>query len=140
MYMNTKQCAKCKTELPLTNFYKSSKSKDGHQTWCKNCSKNNRIQYYKDNKEREDKRNKEWEVKRREWLASLKDKPCTDCGNKYHFSAMHWDHLPEHNKKFNVSLMWHKSEQQILNEIAKCELVCANCHAYRTWSRKYPVL
>lgn len=133
--MNTKQCAKCKNQLPLTDFYKNSKGNDGHQSWCKKCAKDNRIQRYKDNREQEVARNKEWEINRKEWLASLKDKPCTDCGQKFHFSSMQWDHLPEYEKKHNIGHMTKMSKERILKEIAKCELVCANCHAYRTWQR-----
>lgn len=133
--MNTKKCNRCKQELDFSSFYKSSKHKDGLQGWCKECAKANRIQRYKDNREQEVARNKEWEIERKKWLASLKNKPCTDCGNKYHFSAMHWDHLPEYKKSHNIGHMTKLSKERILNEISKCELVCANCHAYRTWKR-----
>src|ERR1700722_4292323 len=33
----TKTCSKCKAIQPLTNFYKSSKAKDGHRPECKLC-------------------------------------------------------------------------------------------------------
>lgn len=32
-----KKCAKCEIEKPIICFGKSSRSKDGHQTYCKNC-------------------------------------------------------------------------------------------------------
>lgn len=35
----TKVCAKCGRELPVDNFYKHSKSKDGLQPYCKECTK-----------------------------------------------------------------------------------------------------
>lgn len=48
---------------------------------------------------------------------------------------MQFDHT-EDNKLFNVSkMMGNVSDKRLLDEIAKCELVCANCHAVRTYSR-----
>lgn len=32
-----KSCNKCAAELPITEFYQSSSSKDGHQNTCKRC-------------------------------------------------------------------------------------------------------
>jgi hypothetical protein len=39
--MNTevKICINCDETKPLTEFYKSSKSKDGHQNMCKECQR-----------------------------------------------------------------------------------------------------
>ena len=39
--INEKMCVKCHTVLPISNFHKSSKAKDGYQSYCKNC--NNRL-------------------------------------------------------------------------------------------------
>jgi hypothetical protein len=49
---------------------------------------------------------------------------------------MQWDHLPGSEKLGDIStgMRW-LSRAQILEEIAKCELVCANCHAIRTFKR-----
>ena len=65
----------------------------------------------------------------------LKDRPCTDCGIKFHYSIMEFDHI-EKEKIAAVSwLVNNKSWDTVLKEIEKCELVCANCHRYRTWNR-----
>jgi hypothetical protein len=37
--METKKCSKCKIVKPVDEFYKRSKSKDGHGGYCKNCLK-----------------------------------------------------------------------------------------------------
>ncbi len=71
------------------------------------------------------------------WYNELKNAPCTDCGIKFHPVAMEWDHLPQYVKIANLSQMLRtSSRKKILNEIAKCELVCKNCHAVRTWQRQ----
>jgi hypothetical protein len=49
---------------------------------------------------------------------------------------MQWDHLPGTVKLGEISAKtraW--SPKLIFEELAKCELVCANCHAIRTYRR-----
>lgn len=59
---------------------------------------------------------------------------CVDCGIKNHI-VLDFDHLKD--KKYNVSRMIHDrfSWAAIKKEIAKCEVVCANCHRIRTHIR-----
>jgi hypothetical protein len=62
--------------------------------------------------------------------------PCKDCDTKYQACCMHFDHLGD--KIDNVSRMVGQCKpwSEIEAEMKKCELVCANCHALRTWSRQ----
>lgn len=48
---------------------------------------------------------------------------------------MQWDHLPQYVKRGNISQLGGLSKTEILDEIAKCELVCTNCHTIRTFQR-----
>lgn len=59
---------------------------------------------------------------------------CTDCGEKNHI-VLDFDHLRD--KKYNISRMIHDgfSWAAIKKEMAKCEVVCANCHRIRTYDR-----
>jgi hypothetical protein len=43
-----------------------------------------------------------------------------------------WDHQPQFIKLFNLSKAAKYSTWQIVEELAKCVLVCHNCHAMRT--------
>jgi hypothetical protein len=76
-----------------------------------------------------------------EWLDSLKSAPCVDCGNTFPACAMDWDHT-RGEKLFNLGSMrssqWvsEKAKKRILEEIAKCDLVCACCHRVRTSDRR----
>lgn len=67
----------------------------------------------------------------------IKDVPCTDCGVKYPPYVMDFDHV-RGTKKYNVSSMVSRgmSEKTLLEEIAKCEVVCSNCHRARTYNRR----
>jgi hypothetical protein len=70
-----------------------------------------------------------------EVIRTLKAQPCADCKNSFHPACMQFDHV-RGVKKYNVSNMHGYGWESILAEIAKCELVCANCHALRTYNRK----
>ena len=69
---------------------------------------------------------------------ALKTKPCSDCGQTYPFYVMQFDHREGGVKVKSVALMVYSTTRwaKVEAEIAKCDLVCANCHATRTWRRK----
>ena len=72
------------------------------------------------------------------WLDELKaGKACTDCGRTYPSYVMEWDHLPGADKKLTLANTRRAAfgRERILAELAKCELVCANCHRARTFRR-----
>ena len=49
---------------------------------------------------------------------------------------MQWDHVPGTVKLGEISAKIRRwSTKLIFEELAKCELVCANCHAIRTYAR-----
>lgn len=80
---------------------------------------------------------REWRKKRRLALADIKDVPCADCGLRYPFYVMDFDHKNE-QKLFKIASDIGKvSWQRILDEIAKCEVICANCHRIRWYEAKH---
>lgn len=129
---NAKLCGRCGETRPLHEFHKRG---NGYQSWCKLCKKSDsHIRYY-DNIEYEIDRRNRTKAERMAWYNSLKDYPCTDCRVRYPPYVMQWDHIQD--KAYNISQMvFTRSKEAILNEIAKCELVCANCHCERTHSRR----
>ncbi len=65
---------------------------------------------------------------------TLKMHPCMDCGfiPKVPYQ-MHFDHRAPTEKKFTIARMVTRTPWEVLlAEVAKCDLVCANCHALRT--------
>lgn len=61
---------------------------------------------------------------------------CADCKISYPPHVLDFDHLGD--KKFTISGFGkvNKTVDEIMLEIAKCDVVCANCHRIRTWARK----
>ena len=60
--------------------------------------------------------------------------PCADCGERDPV-VLEFDHLRD--KTFDIgSKLIHKAWPAVLAEIAKCEVVCANCHRRRTARRR----
>ena len=109
----------------------------GPQLWCKACRKVYDRDYHARNRERLVALAKKRQQRLLEWHRQLKSTtPCADCGGYFHFAAMAWDHLPGTDKVAEVSTLLRKgSSRKLRDEIAKCELVCANCHALRSYSR-----
>lgn len=82
---------------------------------------------------------REWRAKRRAALAKFKDVPCADCGGRFPHYAMDFDHKDE-EKLFKIaSRVNNVSWESILTEIAKCDVVCANCHRIRSYKAKHHV-
>lgn len=99
---------------------------------------NNRAyqrQWYYKNKEVHKKAARAKKLRNREYLHKLKDKPCSDCKNKYPPHVMQFDHT-DSNKVCNVSKLVSYSIKRIKEEAEKCDVVCANCHAERTHKRR----
>lgn len=71
-------------------------------------------------------------------LAELKSLPCMDCGGTFPPECMDFDHV-RGDKSFDFGAgVYSFSLRRVLEEIEKCDLVCANCHRIRTRKRKEP--
>ncbi len=56
-------------------------------------------------------------------------KGCKQCGYKKHPAALVFHHIDASKKDGNISYIIRSSSlQNLLNEIAKCEVMCQNCH------------
>lgn len=65
------------------------------------------------------------------FIRKAKDKPCVDCGVRYPYYVMQFDHV-RGGKLFCVCEGHRESWDAIHAEIDKCVVVCANCHMERT--------
>ena len=66
-------------------------------------------------------------------IALFREHPCTDCGEDDPV-VLEFDHVAEKRLDVGQSLPY-RAWDSVLAEIAKCEVVCANCHRRRTATR-----
>ena len=70
-------------------------------------------------------------------LDRLRDVPCMDCGNRFPSCSMDFDHRDPSTKSSRVpALIGHAGDERILAEVAKCDIVCGNCHRLRTFAAR----
>lgn len=135
-----KICSSCKSIKELSEFNKNIWKKDGLHSLCRDCSRAHSNNYYKTHK----KKHIEYvssasraQRKRTQQLVLdiLKNSKCLDCGTD-DYRVFEFDHV-RGLKLNNVSSMISGGYgiKKILEEISKCEVVCANCHRIRTFER-----
>jgi hypothetical protein len=70
-------------------------------------------------------------------MLEAKSKPCKDCGGTFPPYVMEFDHARGNKRACLNSL---KDKIKAFNiEMAKCDVVCANCHRIRTYLRRIPL-
>ena len=138
-----KLCCKCKEEKELSEFGpKKRRGKVELRSECLSCYNAYHVSRRQANKKahkahRETvKRNT---LEKREWVQSLKhNKQCSACGLAYPHWVMDFDHRPGEVKVAGIARMYQNyGRKTILEEIAKCDLVCSNCHRDRTYHRRH---
>lgn len=134
-----KTCIRCNIEKSIEDFYRRAANKDGRQGYCKECAKIHYKTWQEQSPERKN-RHAEWRKQRvaevrKLFIQYMKDKCCIDCGNTNIIVLQH-DHVSG-DKKFGVTEMINRghSWEAVLQEIAKCEIRCANCHTIVTAQR-----
>jgi hypothetical protein len=79
---------------------------------------------------------------RKDWLIKQKMNrvACMDCGLKVEAHITYvfdYDHRDPHLKSFTISEYLHQyTEYVLLQEMDKCDLVCAICHRHRTYAQQ----
>ena len=118
----TRVCRRCGlASADLSLYLKAKNCPSGRDNLCKPCA---------------NVRTRETQARLKALVDVLKDRPCDDCGVAYAPHIMDWDHRPSEVKVMGVSRMRVSgSEARVRAEIAKCDLVCANCHRQRTQER-----
>lgn len=115
-----RMCRLCGQEKFLYELSKGPNSLFGRKLLCKECDRAKVSGRTLTHKEK---------------INKIKDVPCKDCGGKFPPECMTFDHLPEFVKSFGLGGGQSRKWSTIEAEMAKCEVVCANCHAIRTRTR-----
>ena len=103
---------------------------------CKPCKRVYDREHYanksQENKDRKVSLQKQRHIENRQYMYDyLKTHPCVTCGESDPV-VLEFDHNDQRTKLLAVSLMADYSLSKIKEEIAKCRVLCANCHKRHT--------
>jgi hypothetical protein len=117
-----KQCPSCKNFFDIDGFHKSSRragwqAEDGshRQSRCKSCQNLDRQTAAR--------------VRTAKLAAIKKSAGCADCGYNAHSAALDFHH--QRDKLFQLTRDLCRAWVEVEKEIAKCVVLCANCHRVR---------
>lgn len=131
-----KTCPRCGETKETDEFNRASSRSDGLQPYCRSCQRESQTAWAKENKERfYAGRKKQRERRRRLVWEYLQTHPCVDCGEVDPL-VLEFDHV-RGDKFRGISHMIREqySDARLLEEIAKCDVRCANCHRRVTSER-----
>ena len=125
-----KICNTCKKEKDIEEFAWRNKSKNIRSSECKVCHKQFRKDHYETNKVSEKKRIYDRRRELAMWFNEYKKTLKCECCQENHPSCIEFHHTNPKEKEINVSECtsdgW--SKERIMKEVAKCRVLCANCH------------
>lgn len=129
-----KRCYTCKDPKDPSQFNRNARRKDGLQSNCRDCAKRVSRRHYEANPADYKARAKARKRHMLEQVRAMKTERCEACRKKFHPVCMDFDHRDPQEKKGSVATMIRQglAFSTILAEIAKCRLICANCHRVRT--------
>lgn len=135
--METKNCLNC-GPLPIENFSFRNKAKGLRASLCKPCHSTYRTQHYQNNRAKYIAKAKRNIIVQRERNYKLKEQyllqhPCTRCSESDSV-VLEFHHRNRIDKEDAISKMIGNgySWRTILREIAKCDVLCCNCHRKQT--------
>lgn len=135
-----KTCGDCKFEKPLSEFNRKG---DGYQSRCRECQRAWYKNYYDSSPKEKSRLLEKNDLIRnqiREFTRQARSVPCADCKKVYPYYVMDFDHLDRSTKEFDVARMLNcGSLEKVKAEVAKCEVVCSNCHRIRTFNTVWSV-
>jgi hypothetical protein len=134
-----RKCYRCGAIKPLEDFSWRRRAKGQRDSFCRPCRSAYGREHYEANRQRyidqatESKR--KLRLARTTYLIEyFETHPCVDCGETDPV-VLEFDHLRD--KAFAIGpALSQRRWQSILDEMEKCEVVCANCHRRRTARRR----
>src|SRR4051812_48540847 len=133
------RCYRCGATKPANDFAWRRKAKGQRDTFCRPCRSAYGREHYEANKQRYIAQaavvKRRLALERTRFLLDFfETHPCVDCGETNPV-VLEFDHLRDKSFSIGGKLTTHKW-QAILDEIEKCDVVCANCHRIRTAKRR----
>jgi hypothetical protein len=131
-----KLCNKCDTWKVLSDYHNNKACSGGVTGTCRDCEWVRRKQWYADNRTRRQQLANERNQSRKQELVNRFGNKCFDCNSGFPICVYDFHHLDPSGKDMNPSAAMTLSEQKREKELAKCVMLCANCHRIRHFDRK----
>ena len=125
-----KKCTICRKTKDKSEFNKRSSAKDGLQNNCRQCSNVVSQRHYDVNKSSYFKRRKKSRKDKRSFINEIKKSAKCKLCSEDETCCLDFHHRDPKEKDFELGIAANlgRSKERILKEIAKCVVVCANCH------------
>ena len=111
-----KTCNTCNKTLPVSEFRERKDRPGTLQPFCKPCSSDFVVKKNNQHKKA---------------LVKYMGGKCADCGIVGHHSIYDFHHVAPEHKDFTIQSNRHYSFTQLMGELDKCVMLCANCHTKR---------
>jgi hypothetical protein len=131
----TRRCGRCSQSKPIAEFAWHRKAKGQRDNYCRPCRAAYKQEHYAAHRQRyvanASRRKRALIAERTAFLIEFfRERPCVDCDETDPL-VLEFDHIGQKNFSISVGIRGHKW-QSVLDEIERCEVVCANCHRRRT--------
>jgi hypothetical protein len=138
-------CSRCSQLRPLEDFAPKYRELPQPSSYCRSCQSAYHKEWYRRNRERQIARARanrartepypertivRLDARRRRWLYLL-GHPCVDCGERDPL-LLEFDHRAQKRAGIMELMRKHATWAEILAEIEKCDVRCANCHRRKT--------
>lgn len=125
-----KNCTLCEEDRAETDFNFKVKKTGKRQNLCKFCTRSYYRQWDKDHPNRTAQRVTKRRKALSKWYQAFKTTlTCSHCPEN-HPACLEFHHLNPKSKDVHLSLAVNRgwSKERIMKEIAKCIVLCSNCH------------
>ena len=125
-----RRCSRCQTVKPLEAFNRSG---DGWQWYCRACFKAYFVARGQQHREQSGAaQRRRQDAAREHVLTVLRRTPCADCGGEGDPVVLEFDHLRDKEDILARLVARGARAARLDDEMAKCDVVCVNCHRHRT--------
>ena len=137
--VSLRRCGRCGTIRPIDEFNWRRKNLGQRDNYCRPCRADYKHEHYVANRQRyidnAARRKRALALDRAAYLIEyFRTHPCSECGESDPV-VLEFDHLGD--KLFTIGqALPDRNWTSILDEIAKCDVVCANRHRRRTARRR----
>lgn len=121
--------------MPRKNPVAAKEYKSGYYSQNKDRILQEHKEYYKQNAEKKKAYARQQRIHQKERMREARlarGGACERCGYNDCLAALDFHH-PDDNKEGTVAVAKGWSDKRFYAEVAKCEMICANCHRKEHW-------